>query len=265
MACRFTRRFLALSILCASALHADPIKVRQSQGTERGFLLIRSESGVVLGHGDLIQTAHGSRVTSELALHFKDGSLDDETVVYTQTGVFRLISDHHIQKGPFFHSPVDLLVQANGDVTNRSIGKDGKEKVDTQHLDLPPDVYNGMIGPLLSNISPTTQPLKLGMVVAAGDKVRLVHLNISPTTPQKFSVAGLSYNATVFRIHIELGGVAGVVAPIVGKQPGDIFVWVVEGAAPQFMRMLGPLANGGPAVSIELSGASFRDAGEDAH
>ena len=265
MACRFTRCFFALSILCASALRAEPIQVRHSQGTERGFLLIRSESGAILGHGDLNQTAHGSRVTSELALHFKDGSLDDETVVYTQTGVFRLVSDHHIQKGPFFHNPIDLLVQANGNVTNRSMGKDGKEKVETQHLDLSPDVCNGMISPLLSNISPTTQPLKLSMVAAAGDKGRLVHLNISPTSPQKFTDVGLTYNATVFRVHIDLGGVAGVVAPIVGKQPGDIFVWVVEGAAPQFMRMLGPLTNGGPVISLELSGASFKDTGEDSH
>jgi len=265
MAFRFTSCFLALSLLFASALRADPIPVRHSQGTERGFLQIRSESGAILGHGDLFQTAHGSRVTSELILHFKDGSIDDETTVFTQTGTFRLISDHHIQKGPFFHTPTDILVEANGNVTSHSIGKDGKEKVETQHIDLPPDVCNGMVGPLLSNISPTAQPFKLSMIVPTGDKGRLVHLNISPTTSQKFADVGLTYTATVFRIHIELGGVAGVVAPVVGKQPGDLFVWIAEGTAPQFVRLLGPLAEGGPVVSMELSGTSFKDAGGDAH
>jgi len=257
---------LALALLCATLpVHADPIPVKHSQGTERGFLQIRSESGAILGHGDLVQTAHGTRVTTELTLHFKDGSLDDETTVFTQNGTFRLVSDHHVQKGPFFHTPTDTLVEANGKVTTRSIGKDGKEKVETQQIDLPPDVCNGMIGPLLSNVSATTQPFKLSMIAATGDKGRLIHLSIAPAETQKFSVVGMTYPATFFRIHIELGGVVGVVAPIVGKQPGDLFVWVTEGAAPQFVRLLGPLGEGGPPVSIELSGASFNYTGGDAH
>jgi hypothetical protein len=248
---------LVLALFCvATTLHAEPIHVKHSQGTVRGFLLVRSEAGEILGHGDLIQTAHGSRVTTELALHFKDGSLDDETTTYTQNGVFHLLTDHHIQKGPFFSKPIDYLIEANGQITSRSIDKDGKEKVETQHLNLPPDLSNGMIGPLLANIPPTTPQFTLGMVAPAG-KGRLVKLSIFPDAPTKFTDVGLTYTATVFRIHIELGGVAGVVAPIIGKQPGDLFVWIIEGPAPQFVRMVGALADGGPIVSIELSGATF--------
>ena len=70
-----------------------------------GFLALTTEQGQVLAGGDLIEVVHGDRVTSHLTFHFKDGSLDDETTVYTQRGVFRLISDHHIQRGPYFPAP----------------------------------------------------------------------------------------------------------------------------------------------------------------
>jgi len=255
MSPKLVRYALALA-LCCTTLHADPIRVKQSQGTGHGFLLIRSESGDILGHGDLIQTAHGTHITTQIALHFKDGSIDEETATYTQAGTFHLLSDHHIQKGPFFKQPIDFLVEANGQVTARSIDKDGKEKVENQHLNLPADTSNGMIAALLANLSPTAAGAKVAMVAPVG-KGRLVKLSIFPDAPAKFTEVGVTYPATVFRIHIELGGVAGVVAPIIGKQPGDLFVWIAEGPAPQLVRMVGALADGGPIVSIELSGATF--------
>jgi hypothetical protein len=253
-------RKLALATLAfavSAALHAEPIRVRQSQGTEHGFLVIRSEGGEVIGHGDLIQTAHGTRVTSELALHFKDGSLDDETTVYTQNGVFHLVSDHHVQKGPFFKTALDMTVESGGQVTIRTTDKDGKVQNQTKHVDLPADVCNGMLAQLLVNIPPTTPGLKLGMVAPQGDKPRLIKLNITPDSPGKFTDVGVTYNATIFRIHLELGGVVGVVAPIIGKQPGDLYIWVSESPAPQLLRLQGALADGGQVVSVELSGATF--------
>jgi len=246
-----------LTILFAAALHAEPIRVRQSQGTEHGFLVIRSEGGEVIGHGDLIQTAHGTRVTSDLALHFKDGSLDDETAVYTQNGTFHLISDHHIQKGPFFKTALDMTVEASGQVTIRTADKDGKVQSQTKHVDLPADVCNGMLAPLMVNIPATTPGLKLGFVAPQGDKPRLIKLNITPDSTGKFTDVGMTYNATIFRIHLELGGVVGVVAPIIGKQPGDLYIWVSESPAPQLLRLEGALADGGQVVSVELSGATF--------
>ena len=260
---QLARYALALTF-CCTALHADPIRVKQSQGTEHGFLVIRSESGDLLGHGDLIQIVHGTHVTAQLSLHFKDGSLDDETTTYTQNGTFHLISDHHVQKGPFFKQPIDFLVEANGQITTRSIDKDGKEKVETQRLNLPPDVSNGMIGQLLANLSPTSPGVTLGMVAPVG-KGRLIKLNISPESTLKFTQVGLTYNATVFRIRIALGGVAGVVAPIIGKQPGDLLLWVAEGPAPEFVRLLGALAEGGPVVSVELAGLTFPHADATDH
>jgi hypothetical protein len=86
----------------------------------------------------------------------------------------------------------------------------------------------------------------------------LVRILISPEGEQPFLIAGRPAKAAVFRIHPELGGVAGVIAPMVGLQPKDVMVWVLEGEEPAVVRIVGPLGGYGPVVSSELVGASFR-------
>src|SRR3989442_14377116 len=81
---------------------AEALAARHTEGLLHGFLVVRTLEGVVLASGDLSQTARGDRVTSRLAFHFKDGSSHEETVVFTQRGKFRLLSDHLVQKGPTF-------------------------------------------------------------------------------------------------------------------------------------------------------------------
>ena len=124
------------------------------EGTLHGFLALTTEQGRVLAAGDLIETVRGDRVTSHLTFHFKDGSLDDETAVYTQHGVFRLISDHHIQRGPYFPHPLDMMIDvAKGVVVTRSSGKDGKDEIATDRIKMPADLYNGLVIPVIKNIS----------------------------------------------------------------------------------------------------------------
>lgn len=84
------------------AAQADPVPVRFTRGTIHGLLELRSEDGRVVASGDMVQVAHGSQITAQLTFHFKDGSIDDETTVYSQRRIFQLITDHHIQKGPSF-------------------------------------------------------------------------------------------------------------------------------------------------------------------
>jgi len=54
-------------------------------------------------------------------------------------------------------------------------------------------------------------------------------------------------------VKVELGGVAGVVAPLIGKQPQDTHVWILGGKAPAFVKMEGPLYQGAPIWRIELT------------
>src|SRR5712672_2525246 len=94
---RSSRRLLPLAaclLAAATQVSADPVPVRRTQGTAHGFLVLKTLEGATLAAGDLIQVAHGNRVTSRLTFHFRDGSLDDQTTVFTQRGVFRLVSNH---------------------------------------------------------------------------------------------------------------------------------------------------------------------------
>ena len=92
--------------LWSAAVLAGQVQVRHSEGIVHGFLALRAPDGALIANGDLIQLAQGGRVTSRLVFRFKDGSLRDETSVYTQRGAFRLVSNHLVQKGPSFPQPI---------------------------------------------------------------------------------------------------------------------------------------------------------------
>jgi hypothetical protein len=66
-------------------------------------------------------------------------------------------------------------------------------------------------------------------------------------------VAGVPRKTRRFIAHIQIGGVAGVVAPIVGKQPPDTSIWIIEGKAPGFLKSRGSLSEGDPVWQIELA------------
>jgi hypothetical protein len=246
---------LLLAIIgCAvKTLTADPIPVRRSQGTFHGFLVLKTLEGSTLATGDLVQVGHGDRVTTRLTFRFRDGSLDDETTIFTQRKVFQLVSDHHIQRGPSFPKPLDMLVDAaTGQITSRD--KDGKTTQD--HLDLAPDVCNGLPLILLLNLDPAAPPTNLSMVAPTA-KPRLIHVLLAGEGEDTLTIGGLRHKATNFRIKIELGGVTGLVAPIVGKQPADIHVWVLGGEAPAFVKEEGQFYEGGPIWRIELTSPVF--------
>jgi hypothetical protein len=191
-------------------------------------------------------------VTNHLVFRFKDGSVRDETAVFSQRGIFRLLSYHLLQKGPTFQYPMEVLIDSSsGQVTVRYTD-DGKEKIATDRLQLPPDLANGMIFTLLKNVRPDGPPTTVSML-AATPKPRLVQLAISPRGQEPFSVGGSQRTALHYVLKVEIGGVAGAIAPLLGKQPSDIHVWVLGGDAPAFVKSEGPLYFGGPNWRIELT------------
>jgi hypothetical protein len=252
--------FIAI-LICGlqSGAAADPVPVRHAAGTITGFLSLRAEDGRIVASGDSVQVAHGDQVTSRTIFTFKDGSIDDETTVYSQRHNFRLISDHHIQKGPSFPHPMDLSIDArSGQVTVRTTGKDGKEDVHTEHLSLPPDLANGIVAQVIQNLKPDAPETTVSMLVAT-PKPRLVKLAISSLGEENFSVAGLSRKALHYEIKIEIGGLAGMVAPLVGKAPPNIEIWDIGGNAPTFLREQGPTYDDGPIMTIELASPVWSD------
>jgi hypothetical protein len=252
--------FLTWALLLPSAvLSQSPVAVQYTEGVVRGFLVLRTLEGTILAEGDVTQFARGDRVTSHTVLRFKDGSINEETVVFSQRHIFRLISDHQVQKGAAFKQPMDVSVDGlTGQVTVRYTDSDGKEKTVTERLKLPPDVSNGMILTLLKNIRPDV-PLTTLSMVAAAPKPRLVKLLISPEGEESVSAGGSSHKATRYVVKVDIGGVAGVVAPLVGKQPQDTHIWILGGDAPSFAKSEGPLYGSGPIWRMELTSPDWHD------
>jgi hypothetical protein len=242
----------AVEALSAVLLRAEPVSVRHTEGIVHGFLVLRTLDGVTIANGDLVQRASGTRVTSRLTFRFKDGSLHDETAVYSQRGVFHLISDHLLQKGPTFPQPLDMVIDAaSGNVTVRYTDDHGAQKEEHEHLQLPADLSNGVILTVLKNVNPSAPPKSLAFV-AATPKPRLVKLAITAGQTEPFSTGTAARRATHYVLKVDIGGVTGLLAPLVGKQPPDSHVWIAGGEAPAFVKAEQALYLGGPIWRIEL-------------
>ena len=230
----------------------EPVAVRHAEGLVRGFLALRAPDGKIIANGDLIQNARGDRVTSRLVFHFADGSTHDETAVFRQRGQFLLLSDHLVQKGKSFERPLDMMIDRQaGQVTVRYTDEHGEQKSDVERMELPNDLANGMIITLLKNVGRGAMPKTLSYV-AATPKPRLVKLALSVAGAEPFTVAGSPRRATHYVLKVEIGGVAGLVAPLVGKQPEDSHVWILEGEAPAFVKSQAAMFLGGPLWRTEL-------------
>src|ERR1700685_3420979 len=110
------------AITLGTAALAEPISVKHIQRPMHRFMVARSEAGKIIASGEFSQVVQGDEVTMRLTYHFVDGSIDDDAATYTQQGTFRLVRNHHIQKGPFFRKPIDFTVEAAiGIVTSRTV------------------------------------------------------------------------------------------------------------------------------------------------
>jgi len=248
----------ALELAYPAEPRADLVPVRYPEGSSHGFLSMKNPAGVIVASGDFIQTTRGTQVTVRLVYRFKDGSIDDDVAVFSQRGQFRLISDHHVQKGPAFDMPMETTVNvASGQVSVRYRDKHGQEKIENEQMELPPDVANGMLITLLKNARPAALPPSVSYV-ATTPKPRLVKLELDVAATDRFVVAGSTRRATHFVVKVKIGGIAGVVAPLVGKQPPDIHVWVLPGEAPAFVRADIPLSPEGPLFRTELASPTWR-------
>ena len=248
-----------MAVLAGTSASADLVPVRFREGLVHGFLALRTLDGKTIADGDLYQVARGSTVTSRLAFRFRDGSYQEETAVFTQGREFRLVSDHLVQKGPAFPRALDMRVEAAGHVVVRYTDDEGKEKVEDERMELPADLANGLVLTLLKNLRSDGPPIEVGMVVAT-PKPRLVKLGISRGGADRFSTGGTGRSATRYVVDVHIGGVTGVLADVMGKDPPDTNVWILGGEAPAFIRSEGPMFADGPIWRIELVSPAFPQA-----
>src|SRR5438477_4200592 len=179
----FWFRMLAVSLACLAPfqtipLTADQVRVRNMEGLMHGFLALRTLEGKRLADGEISQIAEGNRVTSRLIFHFKDGSLYDDTTIFSERGTFRLLSDRLVERGPSFKQPMETSIDASsGQITVRYKDPAGKEKMLNERHDLPPDVANGLLFTLVKHIQPNAPQTTVSMV-ATTPKPRVVKLEI---------------------------------------------------------------------------------------
>ena len=252
---------LGLVLLTVGSMRAQPVVVRQPEGSVRGFLVLRSMDGTIIADGDATQVTRGGQITNRLTFHFKDGSLQDETVVFTQKGSFRVLSDHFVQRGPAFKHPMDISINGvTGQVTVRSMNDKGQETTDAATMKLPPELANGIVPMVLKNLAPGTRSITEAMVVGT-PKPLLVKLAISAEGEDTFTTGSASHKATRYVVKVDIGGIRGAIAPLVGKQPPDTRVWISTGDCPSFLKAEGPGYEGGPIWRTELVSPVWPEAG----
>jgi hypothetical protein len=246
-----------LALLVSTGARGEPVPVRHPEGTVHGFLALRTLDGKTIAVGSLVQTLSpkSQHVTSRVAFRFPDGSRYEETAVFSQSTQFRLVSHHALREGPSFEESMDMSIDVgSGQVRIRSTDGHGEQKEISEKMELPADLANGMLPVLVKNGG---SPAFTVSLVAATPQPRLVKLHFEPVGEQAFTIAGTQQTATRYRVNVDLGGIVGVLAPLLGKQPADTYMWVVGGEAPAFVRAEGPLFAGGPEWRIELVSPDF--------
>jgi hypothetical protein len=238
----------AIALTSASA-SAAPIAVRHAESATHGFLVLRGANGDVLAHGEFVQApVKGQRMESRLVFRFKDGSLLDETVTFTQQKVFRLMSYHHIERGPSFRAATDVTFDRDSGRYRAKVD----DTTDEDKIGLPEDLHNGITGTLLKNLAPGASAA--GHMLAFTPQPHRLDTTLRAEGEDRFLVGDVARTATRYLVKMELRGLKGVVASIIGKDPPQVRYWISTGSAPGFVKFEGPMFLNGPRWRVELTG-----------
>lgn len=233
-------------------LRSEEIPVHEKLGSLHGLLLLEDENGKEIAVGDQVLEVRGNEVHSRLTFRFLDGSLNEETAVFHQGRVFQLVSDHLVQKGPSFKTPADITI----DVRHRKViwvdmsSKD--KKTQSQMMQLPNDLVNGMMQLMVQDFPSNASELKTSYLIIES-KPRVVSFVVRPDGTDEVKVGSINRQADRFNVHVDIGGLTGALAKMVGKQPPDMKIWVLHGPSPVFLKMAGPMYPDGPVWTTLLT------------
>jgi len=243
------------TVVLVAALHplmAAPVPVRFAEGVTHGFLVLRSVDGAALAHGDLLQVLRGGEVDKRMIFRFKDGSVFDENVTFTERGVYALKSYRRSERGPAFAADTEIsMTPATGAYRVKTKAhKGGREKILEGTLDLPADVYNGMLLTVVKDL-----PKGAGEIVhyvAFTPEPRIIELALTPAGEQKVTVGDLTKHAVHYVMKPKLGMWLKFFATIVGRVPPDLHAWILTDDVPAFVGFEGALGGLGPVWRIEV-------------
>ena len=240
----------SFTLLAACPAWAQPVAVRYTEGVTRGFPVLRALSGEKLAQGEFVQVPRGRRtVESRLIFRFRDGSVYDERVVFSQHDVFTLLRYHIVQRGPSFPETLEASIdRASGRYDVRYRGdEDSPEETLAGDVSLPPDVYNGLLSTLMKNLPAGDS--RIVQIVAFTPRPRLVKMLLTPAAEDPLKVNDAAVLTTRFLIRPQLGLFASL---LVADIP-DVKIWIAGGEAPAFLRFEGPLYFMGPIWRIDWS------------
>jgi hypothetical protein len=250
---------LALMALGITATaHADPVKVRLPEGVARGPLVLTTLDGQAIAHGELVQRPHGSRIESRLSLAFLDGSVWDEQLTFSQDRVFRLETYKLVQRGPSFPTSEIEFDRRDGRFKARTqTGRDDEIKEASGPLDVPADVYNGMALVLLKNLP--NGGGGSGQMLVFTPKPRLIRMDLVREGEDDVRLGPLGRKAVRYLVKLDVGGLAGVLATVLGKDPPDGRYWLLAGEVPAFVRFTGATYLNGPVWRLENATVRWKE------
>jgi hypothetical protein len=234
---------LAFTLLGTSPARPAPIAVQYSEGVVHAFPVLRTTDNETLAQGDFAQVARGDQVTARLVFRFKDGSLYDETVVFSQRDRFTLLSYRIVQRGPSF--PETLEASMDRQTGRYEVRYRADEESAEEHLSgtlaLPDDAYNGMLSLIVKNLRPGAGGTV--SIVAFTPKPRVVTLQLLPLATERVPAG------EVVRYHIRPK--LGLFASLLVSDVPDTRIWILLGEAPAFLKAEGPLYFMGPIWRVE--------------
>ena len=247
---------LLLAVLLATTpavpAAAAPVAVRFSESVTHGFLVVKAGT-TTIAHGEFVQSPQGERIHNQLTFRFTNGSLYDESVTFTQRRVFRLMGYKLVQKGPSFPEAREVSFDRDSGRYRARAGADTSEGA----LDLPEDAHNGLTGILLKNVPPGAGAT--GHMLAFTPKPHVLRTRMSREGEDKYVIGDVRHTATRWLVDLEIPGIKGVLASLVGKEPPELRYWTATGPAPGFVKFEGPMFLKGPQWRVELSGPGWPD------
>jgi hypothetical protein len=243
----------AVAVVAAlSPLRAAPVPVRFAEGVTHGFLVLRDLDGAQLAQGDLLQIARGDEIDKRMIFQFNDGSVFDERVTFTERGHYVLKTYHLSQTGPSFPADTEIsMTSATGAYRVKTRDhEDGEEKVLEGTLELPEDVYNGMILTVVKDL-PAGKSETIHFV-AFTPQPKIIELELVPDGAVSVAVGDLTKSAVHYVMKPRLGLWLKLIATIMGRVPPDLHAWILTDEVPAFVGFEGSFTTPGPVWRIEL-------------
>jgi hypothetical protein len=265
-ACTAVAIIIAISGLVCSPADGAPVAVRFPEGTAHGFLLLRSLAGEIIGHGEMTQVVkEGDQVESHLVFTFKDGSLHDEKVIFSQQRAFTMLRYHLVQRGPSFPDQIEVSIdRSTAEYKVRSKGgADGKEELLAGAFTLPQDVYNGIFVTMLLNLPKGAS----GTVnfLAFTPKPEIIKLELNLKGEHTVRIGDLSRKAIQYAFQPDIGMIRELLGRATGKIPDQFHYdcWILDDEVPSFVQFEGPLQLMGQIMRIELVSPHLLTKSED--